>query len=316
MIVLSLTNCPNSLRGDLTRWLFEVDTNLYVGKQSARIREKIWERVITYTKSGRAVMVYPTNNEQGFDFRIWGATWEPIDYDGLKLMLRPHPGVLQTNKNKLMPGSSKVEKRLAAKRFAKSRKKTLALPDTYLVVDVETTGLSAETDEIIEIGSIKVVERESTDTFQAFIRTEVVVPEQISRLTGITNETILREGRNLEEVIRDYRKFAGSLPIVSHNSVFDMSFLRKAYEKCGYSLPTNLYIDTLRMARKFLNDAPDYKLGTLAEYFHIEQIDLHRGLTDCEVTKQLFEKLRIISVGGIVPHEEAPEKVNENDEAE
>ena len=312
MIVLSLTNCPHALRGDLTRWLFEVDTNLYVGKQSARIREKIWERVITYTKNGRAVMVYPTNNEQGFDFRVWGATWEPVDYDGLKLMLRPHPGNVQSSTKKLLPGSSKVEKRLSAKRYASSRRNSPSLPGTYLVVDVETTGLSVDTDEIIEIGAIKVVEKKNTDAFQAIICIKTIVPPQIERLTGITNESISKEGRDLNEVISAFRKFAGDLPIVSHNIGFDIGFLRKAYEKCGYSIPTNSCIDTLRMARKFLDDPPDYKLGTLMKFLHIEHTDFHRGLGDCEATKLLFEKLRLISSGDATHDDETEEKVNKN----
>jgi CRISPR-associated protein Cas2 len=294
MIVLVLTDCPNALRGDLTRWLFQIDTNIYVGKQSARVREMIWKRVIETAGKGRAVMVYPAKNEQGFDFHVWGATWQPIDFDGLKLMLRPHPNRVQANTDTLKPGFSKAAKHQTAKRFANNKQKS-SFPNTYLVVDVETTGLQPDKDEIIEIGAIKVTEGTS-EIYQALIRTSVMIPQNIERLTGITNELLVREGRELEAVIKEFREFAGELPFVSHNIAFDMNFLRKAYEKCSLSAPNNLCIDTLRMARKLLDDPRDYKLGTLMKYFDMEQSNLHRGVGDCSATVLLYDKLRAILV--------------------
>jgi len=296
MIVLVLTDCPNALRGDLTRWLFQVDTNIYVGKQSARVRDMIWKRVIETAGKGRAVMVYPAKNEQGFDFRVWGATWQPIDFDGLKLMLRPHPDRVQANTDKLKPGFSKAAKRQTAKRFA-NKKQTPSLPNTYLVLDVETTGLQPDTDEIMEIGAIKVIEGNEAGVFQALLRISATIPQNIEKLTGITNEILIKEGRELEAVIREFREFAGELPFVSHNIAFDMSFLRKAYERCALSAPHNLCIDTLRMARKLLDDPRDYKLGTLMKYFDMEQTDVHRGVGDCSATMLLYDKLCAILVG-------------------
>ena len=310
MIMLSLSNCPHALRGDLSRWLFEVDTNLYVGKLSARVRDMIWERVITHIRAGRAVMVFPTNNEQGFDFRIWGSTWEPTDYDGLKLMLRPHPNNTQANEKALLPGNSKVEKRLAAKRFPHRKRGLPPLPDTYLVIDVETTGLSADKDELIEIGAIKVIDGESAEIFQALVRTKTMIPSPIERLTGITNDDIAKDGQRLADAVEKFRKFAVNLPIVSHNVSFDMSFLRKAYLECGYPMPTNVCIDTLRMARQFIQDSPNYKLETLLTRFDYKQTLPHRAIGDCEATKFVFERLRIIVSDSMET------EVNENDQDE
>jgi len=306
MIVLTLTDCPLALRGDLTRWLFEVDTNIYVGKQSARVREKIWERVIKAAVNGRAVMVFPDKNEQGFDFRVLGAAWEPIDFDGLKLMLRPHPGITRPGAAKLKPGFSKAKKHLEAKHFAGAKRRASVLPDTYLVVDVETTGFSPNTDEIMEIGAIKVVKGENTGVFQALIRIKGMVPPHIAKLTGITNEVLAKDGREIDEVIREFQTFAGELPIISHNVAFDISFLRTAYARCTLSTPVNICIDTLRMARKLLDDAPDYKLESLLKCFGIEITDAHRSVGDCNATKFLYEKLRAISSGN------TNEKINKN----
>jgi DNA polymerase III alpha subunit (gram-positive type) len=211
-------------------------------------------------------------------------------------MMRPHPGNQRFSGSKPKQVLSKVEQRLAAKRFA-GKRRTQELPNTYLVVDIETNGLSADIDEIIEIAAIKVCEGVNTDVIQALIRISGTIPSHIEKLTGITNAVLEKDGRDLSDVICEFSIFAGELPFVSHNITFDMSFLRKAYEKCSLSMPNNLCIDTLRMARKLLDDPPDYKLGTLLKYFNIEQADAHRGVGDCHGTKLLFDKLRSISAG-------------------
>ncbi|MCL2036032.1 MAG: type I-E CRISPR-associated endoribonuclease Cas2e [Oscillospiraceae bacterium] len=119
MIVLHLESCPMPLRGDLTKWLWEVATGIYVGKVSTRVRDKLWERVKETRKGGRAVMVFGTNNEQGFDFRVCGEVWEPIDFDGLKLMMKPSVGRLAKKKKSTLTktGFSNAAKYRNAKRF-------------------------------------------------------------------------------------------------------------------------------------------------------------------------------------------------------
>ena len=105
MIVIVLTVSPPKLRGHLTRWLFEISPGVYVGKASARVRELLWQQILENISEGRAVMVYSSNNEQGLDFRTHGQEWEPVDYDGLKLIMRPNSsqkqkrnGVLKTKR--------------------------------------------------------------------------------------------------------------------------------------------------------------------------------------------------------------------------
>lgn len=89
MIVLVLTACPAGLRGFLTRWLMEISAGVFVGKVNARVRELLWERVVEMIGNGRAIMVRSVRSEQGLDVRVHGHHWEPIDIDGLTLMLRP-----------------------------------------------------------------------------------------------------------------------------------------------------------------------------------------------------------------------------------
>ncbi|MBQ6042496.1 MAG: type I-E CRISPR-associated endoribonuclease Cas2 [Oscillospiraceae bacterium] len=91
MIVITMSCCPPKLRGDLTRWFIEVDTGVYVGNLNARVRDAVWERICLNIGSGRATMVYSANNEQKLEFRIHHAAWEPVDYDGIKLVRRNYP---------------------------------------------------------------------------------------------------------------------------------------------------------------------------------------------------------------------------------
>lgn len=86
-----MTDCPPQLRGDLSKWLCEINTGVYVGQVSQRVREALWIRVCENLKNGRATMVYSTNGEQKMDFRVHNTAWEPVDFDGLKLMRRPLP---------------------------------------------------------------------------------------------------------------------------------------------------------------------------------------------------------------------------------
>jgi CRISPR-associated protein Cas2 len=88
MIIIVLSSCPQSLKGELSLWLFEIDTGVYVGKVSARVRERLWKRILNEIGTGRAVMVFPVHNEQGFDFRLHNCSRERVDLDGVVAIRR------------------------------------------------------------------------------------------------------------------------------------------------------------------------------------------------------------------------------------
>ncbi|KFI57654.1 type I-E CRISPR-associated endoribonuclease Cas2e [Bifidobacterium gallicum] len=89
MVVIVLTACPPGLRGDLTRWLLEISPGVFVGHVSARVRDKLWERIEELVREGRAIMVYSARNEQHLAFRTLRSSWTPEDEDGLTLVRRP-----------------------------------------------------------------------------------------------------------------------------------------------------------------------------------------------------------------------------------
>jgi len=156
---------------------------------------------------------------------------------------------------------------------------------------VETTGLSAKEHEIIELGALKVSDGQIETTFQALVKSKGSVPRHIEALTGITDIMLEQEGKELEEVLPKFLAFTGNIPVVSHNGDFDYSFLRAACQKLNLPLFSNKCVDTLKIARRLVDDVKNYKLTTLLTYFEIEVPAMHRSIEDCKTTFHLYEKL-------------------------
>jgi CRISPR-associated protein Cas2 len=87
MMALILENVPASLRGELTRWLLEPKAGVFVGKVSAQVRDKLWEKACDRSEGGGCILIHSTDNEQGFSLRSYGKTSREIaDFDGLQLV--------------------------------------------------------------------------------------------------------------------------------------------------------------------------------------------------------------------------------------
>jgi CRISPR-associated protein Cas2 len=87
MVIIMLEKVPASLRGELTRWMIEPKTGVFVGKLSAMVRDRLWERVCAANKNGAGMLVQACDSEQGYTFRLHGATSkEVVDFDGLSLI--------------------------------------------------------------------------------------------------------------------------------------------------------------------------------------------------------------------------------------
>lgn len=108
MMVLVLSAVPEGLRGHVTRWLMEVSAGIYVGHVSPRVRDRLWDIVQDTMGSGRATMVFSARNEQGLEFRVLGDPWEPVDFEGLTLMIRPSAS--DHGDDKARPGMSRFQR--------------------------------------------------------------------------------------------------------------------------------------------------------------------------------------------------------------
>jgi len=246
-------------------------------------------------------MVFNTNNEQGIDFRVHNTTWEPIDFDGIKLMLRPCPARL-SEKQKTAPlrkgfsnaARNHISHKMVARHhnndYTPSNRHDPCIPDSYVVVNIETTGLSAKDHEIIEISAIRVINNRIENEFQALIKPKHQVLPSIEVITGLSTEA-LKNGKDISEVMPEFLHFTENMCIVSHNSEFYFGFLRAACEQCNLPIPLNHNIDTMLLARRYIDSVRNYKRSTLLDYFGINTKHEHQGIDDCLNTQQLFIKL-------------------------
>lgn len=288
MVVIVLEKCPLALRGDLTKWLQEISLGVYVGQVSARVREELWKRVCEECKSGRATMVYSARNEQHLNFEVHNTTWEPIDFDCIKLMMHPSPARTKALGKKRVGWSD-------ASVYSKAMKKRGWFdqnePDEYVVVDVETTGFDIDKDEIIEIAAIKVIEDKETDRFHALVRSEKQVPKKIVELTGITDDLLNSQGVDLDLAMEDFISFVGEDIVVAHNASFDSDFIQASCEMCDLDDFDNECIDTVALAKKKMPEARNYRLGTLLDMLNLDNKISHRAESDCDAALRLFRKL-------------------------
>ncbi len=88
MITIVISSCPPSLRGDLSKWLLEVDTGVYVGRVTARVKDMLWDRIIRSSEGGRAVIISTVRNEQHFEVKVHNGNLKPVDFDGITLMMK------------------------------------------------------------------------------------------------------------------------------------------------------------------------------------------------------------------------------------
>lgn len=152
---------------------------------------------------------------------------------------------------------------------------------SFVAFDLETTGLSAYRDEIIEIGAIKYIDGQEVDNFVSFVRPQKDIPPNITVLTGINNRMV-EEAPMISEILPSFLSFVGESPLIAHNASFDIGFLQYAIERCG-SMASIRYADSLEMARKKFRGLEDYKLGTIAWHLGSSTDGLHRALADCKV---------------------------------
>lgn len=167
----------------------------------------------------------------------------------------------------------------------------IEFPKDYVVIDLETTGLSPSNCEIIELSAVKISDNSIVDTFSTLLKPESPVSDFIQQLTGITNE-MLSTAPKIDDVIYDFLLFMSKNILVGHNINFDINFLRHNCHKILNLNFDNDYVDTLRLSRKLIPDIENYKLGTVSKYFGITPTSEHRALADCMTTNDVFIKLR------------------------
>ncbi|MCR4956016.1 MAG: PolC-type DNA polymerase III [Lachnospiraceae bacterium] len=164
-----------------------------------------------------------------------------------------------------------------------------SLDDTYVVFDLETTGLSAITDTIIEIGAVKVVNGSIEDRFSTFVNPGRPIPFKIEQLTSINDEMVM-DAPVIEDILPKFMEFCSGAIMVAHNAEFDMGFISAACERmeipCDFTV-----VDTVEMSRTLIPTIAKYKLDQVAKALKIDLGHHHRAVDDAECTAHIFVKL-------------------------
>ncbi|WP_068449038.1 PolC-type DNA polymerase III [Caviibacter abscessus] len=161
--------------------------------------------------------------------------------------------------------------------------------ETYVVFDIETTGLNPYSDKIIEIGAVKIQENKIIEKFSKFINPEIPIPKTITELTSITDDDV-KDQDTIDIVLPQFLEFIGKSTLVAHNAKFDIGFVTEKAKQLNIN--TNFsYIDTIEWAKLTLPDQKRFSLDALCKKFNLVNEHHHRAVNDAEVTAQLFRKL-------------------------
>ncbi len=142
------------------------------------------------------------------------------------------------------------------------------LDDTYVVFDIETTGLSKEKEMITEIGAVKVADGKIIDRFSIFVNPQRPISAEITKLTGITDDMV-KDAPTIENVLPEFLKFCEDTVLVAHNASFDTGFIRIAAERAGLGELHHTIVDTLELARALLPELNKHKLDIVCEHLGV-----------------------------------------------
>ncbi len=174
-------------------------------------------------------------------------------------------------------------------------KSLISFPSSFTIIDIETTGLSPDYDEIIEISAIKVSDNSIVDSFSSLIKPTssidgIYVTDFITELTGISND-MLASAPDPMPTFQDYFAFLGNDILLGHNINFDINFLYDYSEKLFSKPLKNNFIDTMRISRRLHPEYPHHRLLDVCERYSIDYSNAHRSLTDCNLTAKCYEFL-------------------------
>ena len=171
---------------------------------------------------------------------------------------------------------------------------TLELQKDYTVIDIETTGLSCEKNEIIELSAIRIRNNKIIKEFSSLVKPQGKINYFIKQLTGISNEMV-KTAPSIAKVLPEFMNFISTDTLIGHNIKFDLRFISHNLQIYTPQKLNNSKIDTMQLSRKYLPELTNHKLQTLAEHFNINTKGHHRALTDCIITHSVYQNIKQLS---------------------
>jgi len=215
----------------------------------------------------------------------------PVDEAARRLFALAHlpAGMARTLLADVVAGDSRLAWRGGAVGLAEPPGSSLPLEQaTYVVVDLETTGLSPGRSRICEIGAVRVAALELGDTFQTFVNPGGPLPAAIGALTGLRDQQ-LRGAPSAAAAVRRFLGFAGDAVLVAHNARFDLAFLDREVERLSGRRLAGAVVDTVGLARRLLaGRTTRCGLATLSHFFGTSATPCHRALPDAQATAEIL----------------------------
>ncbi|MBE6602337.1 MAG: PolC-type DNA polymerase III [Ruminococcaceae bacterium] len=165
-----------------------------------------------------------------------------------------------------------------------------------VVFDIETTGLSVQNCKITEIGAVKIKNGQILDRFNTFVNPEVSIPEDIVKLTGITDEMVA-DAPLVDDALKSFFKFIGNDPsretqplLIAHNANFDIGFIRHFAKQCDLPFQ-NPYLDTVALSKYINPELKNHKLDTIAKAYELGEFNHHRACDDAEMLAMIYFRM-------------------------
>lgn len=161
--------------------------------------------------------------------------------------------------------------------------------ESFIALDLETTGLDFDKDEIIEIALVHFIKGQINDSRSYLIKPSQELRPFIQALTGISMEDI-EQAQTFETLAKEIFDFIGNHPIIAHNAQFDFKFLKKSFAAVDLDFSSHPVFDSLTLSRIAYRHVANHRLETLVKYLNIERSASHRALPDAQACGKLFYK--------------------------
>ncbi|GIO83804.1 DNA polymerase III PolC-type [Paenibacillus faecis] len=184
---------------------------------------------------------------------------------------------------------------------------------TFIVFDIETTGLSVTQNKIIEVAAVKMKEGKEIDRYATFVNPHERIPYNIQQLTSITDEMV-QDAPDVEPVLKRFVEFAGDAILVAHNARFDVDFVNAKLKELGMPMLENPVLDTLELARMLFPTLKNHRLNTLAAKYKVSLENHHRAIDDTVALGEILNGLLddAAKIEGITSLERLNDKVGKD----
>jgi DNA polymerase III epsilon subunit-like protein len=153
------------------------------------------------------------------------------------------------------------------------------------------TATSRGAPHLVELAAVRAVNGEVVDRFESLVRPEVPIDAGVTEVHGLVDDDV-RHAPTAGEVLERFRAWIGADWLAAHNAGFDANVLAFEATRHGVSLPDPPILDTLKLARRYVTDAPDHKLGTLVAHLELDVGRSHRALPDAVACWLVLEECR------------------------